>query len=166
MLCPQGKNSGFGRCWSFNFKVGTKEGLANMVTLEFDILPKVTVPDGHPPVPKARLEVSNPSANQQKAKGLFPLTLKTGEIMWVHLDLAKDKQWDSKKPKPKGKSCYVVSILPDDDNITVASFSDTEDEKHAFAAQDTTPQPTGTRSEKSYLNSTRKLLTRHNNQRR
>ena len=63
-----------------------------MVTLEFGTLPKVTVPDGSPPIPKARLEINNPSAKQQKAKGLVPLTLKTREIMWVHPDLAQDKQ--------------------------------------------------------------------------
>ena len=71
--------------------------------------------------------------------------------MWVHPDLAKDKQWDSNKLKQKEKSCNIVSVLPDDDNVTVASLSDSEDEKYAFAAQDATPQPTGTRSGKSYL---------------
>ena len=69
-----------------------KKVIANMVTLEFGTLLKITVPDGHPPVPKARLDISNPSTKQQEAKGLLPLTLKTGEIMWVHLDLTKDKQ--------------------------------------------------------------------------
>jgi len=128
-----------------------KKVTTNMVTLEFGTLPKVTVPNGHAPVPKARLEVSNPSAKQQEAKGLLPLTLKIGKIMWVHPDLAKDEQWDSKNPKPKRKFCNVVSVLPDDDNVTVASLSDSEDEKHAFAAQDTAPQPTGTRFRKSYL---------------
>jgi len=71
--------------------------------------------------------------------------------MRVHPNLGKDKQWDSKKLKPKGKSCNVVSVLPDDDNITVASLSDSENEKHAFTAQYATPQPTGTLSGKSYL---------------
>jgi len=121
-----------------------------MVTLEFGTLPKVTIPDGHAPVPKARLEVSNPSIKQKEAKGLLPLTLKTGKIIWVHPDLAKDKQWDSKKSKPKGKSCNIVFVLPDDDNVMVASLSDSEDEKHAFAVQDVTPQPTGTQSRNSY----------------
>ena len=59
--------------------------------------------------------------------------------MWMHPDLAKDKQWDSRKPKPKGKSCNVISVLPDDDNVTVASLSDSEDEKHAFTMQDVAP---------------------------
>ena len=68
----------------------------------------------------------------------------------MHPDLFKDKQWNSKKPKTKGKSCNVVFVLPDDDNITVTSLSDSKDEKHALAAQDTAPQPTGTRSGKSY----------------
>ena len=69
----------------------------------------------------------------------------------MHPDLTKDKQWDSRKPKPKGKSCNIVSVFPDDDNITIASLSDYEDEKQALAAQDAAPQPKGTRSEKSYL---------------
>ena len=54
--------------------------------------------------------------------------------MWVHPDLAQDKQWDSKKSKSKEKSCNVVSILPDDDNITIASLSDSENERHTFTA--------------------------------
>jgi len=62
------------------------------------------------------------------------MTLKIEKIMWVHPDLVKDEQWDSKKPKLKEKSYNVISILPDDDNITVASLSDSEDEKHALAA--------------------------------
>jgi len=56
--------------------------------------------------------------------------------MSVHLDLTKDKQWDSRKPKPKEKSCNVISVLPDDDNVTIVSLSDSEDEKHALATQD------------------------------
>jgi len=67
------------------------------------------------------------------------MALETEEIMWVYLDLAKDEQWESKIPKLKGKSCNVVSVLPDDDNITVASLSDSEDEKYALVAQDATP---------------------------
>ena len=50
-----------------------KKVTANMVTLEFGTLLKVTVPDGHPLVPKARLEISNPVAKQQEAKGFLPL---------------------------------------------------------------------------------------------
>ena len=73
------------------------------------------------------------------------------KIMWIHPDLVRDEQWDSKKSKSKDKSCNVISILPDDDNITSASLSDSEEEKHACATQDDVPQPTGTRSKKSYL---------------
>ena len=71
--------------------------------------------------------------------------------MWVLLDLVKDKQWALRKPKPKGKSYNVISILPDDDNVIVGSLSDSEDEKHAFVAQNAAPQLIGTRSRKSYL---------------
>ena len=49
--------------------------------------------------------------------------------MWIHPDLAQDKQWDSKKSKSKGKSCNVISILPDDGNVTSASLYDSEGEK-------------------------------------
>ena len=80
-----------------------------MVTLEFSKTPKVTVPDGTFPIPEARLEVKHPSAKTQEIKGLVPLALKTGEIMWIHPDLAQDEQWDSKKSKAKGKSCNVIT---------------------------------------------------------
>ena len=122
-----------------------------MVTLEFDTMPKITVPDGSLPIPKVRLEINDPSAKYQEIKGLVPLKLKTGEIMWIHPDLTQDKQWDSKKSKSKGKSCNVISVLPDDGNVTIASLSDFESERHACTAQTDVPQPTGTRSGKPYL---------------
>ena len=52
-----------------------------MVTLEFGKTLKVTIPDGSFPIPKARLEVKDPSAKNQETKGLVPLTLETGETM-------------------------------------------------------------------------------------
>ena len=99
-----------------------------MVTLEFDKILKVTVPDGTFPIPEARLEVKHPSVKTQESKGHVPLTLKTGEIMWRHPDLAQDEQWDLKKSRSKGKSYNVISILPDDSNLTSASLSDSEGE--------------------------------------
>jgi len=71
--------------------------------------------------------------------------------MWIHPDLVQDKQWDSKKSNSKGKSCNVISILPDDGNLTSASLSDSEGEKPACTTQADVPQPTGTRSGKTYL---------------
>ena len=120
-----------------------KKVTANMVTLEFGKISKVTVPDETFPTPEARLEVKHPLAKTQEIKGLVPLTLETGEIMWTHPDLAQDEQWDSKKFKSKGKSCNVISILPDDGNLTSASLSDSEGEKHACTAQADVPQATG-----------------------
>ena len=64
-----------------------------------------TVQDGVAPDPKARLDVINPMAEVQKAKGLIPMMTKSGEIMWVYSDIIKDEQWESNKPKLKGKSC-------------------------------------------------------------
>ena len=117
-----------------------------MVTLEFGKTPKVTVPDRSFPIPEARLEINDSSAKYQEIKGLVPLTLKTGEIMWIHQDLAQDEQWDSKKSKSKGKSCNVISVLPDDGKLTSASLSDSEGEKHVCTVQTDVPQLTGTRS--------------------
>ena len=116
-----------------------KKVTANMVTLEFSKTPKVTVPDGTYPVPAPWLEVKHPMAKAQDNRSLVPLTLETGEVMWIHPDLVQDVQWDSKKPKSKGKSCNVISILPDDDNLTSASLSDSEGEKHACTTQADAP---------------------------
>ena len=66
-----------------------------MVTLNFGTFPKVTIQDGVAPVPKVRMEVIKPLAKEQEAKGLIPLTTKFEEIMWVHLDIVKDEQWES-----------------------------------------------------------------------
>ena len=63
-----------------------------MVTLNFGTFLKVTVPDGLTPNPKARLEVINPLAKEQEAKGLIPLKIKFGEIMTVYPDIIKDEQ--------------------------------------------------------------------------
>jgi len=59
-----------------------------MVTFEFSKTPKVTVPDGTFPIPEAQLEVKHPSAKTQEIKYLVPFTLETGEVMWIHPDLA------------------------------------------------------------------------------
>ena len=77
--------------------------------------------------------------------------------MWIYPDLAQDKQWDSKKSKSKDKSCNVISALPDDKNVTTSSLSDSESERHACTIQADVPQPTGTRSEKSYLKQYEKI---------
>ena len=61
-----------------------KKVTVNMVTLEFGKTPKVTVPDGTFPIPAPRLEVKHPSVKTQENKGLVPLTLETGKIMWIH----------------------------------------------------------------------------------
>jgi len=79
------------------------------------------------------------------------LTLETWEIMWIHPNLVQDEQWDSKKSKSKGKTCNVISIQPDDGNLTSASLSDSEWEKHACTMQADVPQLKGIRSKKSYL---------------
>jgi len=44
------------------------------------------------PVPKARLDIINSMAKKYEAKGLVPMTIKSGEIMRVHSDIIKDEQ--------------------------------------------------------------------------
>ena len=107
-------------------KTEQKKVTANMVTLEFGSTQKVTVPDGTYPAPAPRLEVRHPPAMTQDNKGLVPLTLETGEVIWIHPDLVQEVQRDSKEPNLKGKSCNVISVLPDDGNLTSASLSDSK----------------------------------------
>ena len=71
--------------------------------------------------------------------------------MWVHPDIVKDEQWETNKPKLKGKSCNAISLVADGDSVTVTSLSDSEREKPALTAQPSTSQPVGTRSGKQYL---------------
>ena len=69
----------------------------------------MTVQDGLVPVPKARLNVINPMAKTQKAKGLIPMTTGSGEILKVHPDIVQDEQLETSKPNLKGKSCSRLS---------------------------------------------------------
>jgi len=79
------------------------------------------------------------------------MTTTPEEIMWVHPNIVKDEQWESNKLKLKDKSCNVISLAADDDAVTAASLSDSEEEKLVLTAQPTAPQPVSTRSEKQYL---------------
>ena len=138
-----------------------------MVTLNFGTFPKMMVQDEVSPGPEARLDVINPMAKVQKAKGLVRMTTKSGEIMWVHLNIVNDEQLESSKPKLKGNSCNAISLATDDDVVTITSFSDSEEEKLPLAAQPaTSTQPVRTRSEKLYLRQYDQTSTRYNTQQR
>ena len=104
-----------------------------MVTLNSGTFSKMTVQYGLVPAPKDRLDVINPMAEKQKAKSLIPMTMKSGEIMWVHLNIVQDEQWETSKPKIKGNSCKVVSLVTDNNSVTVTSLSDSKGEKLALA---------------------------------
>jgi len=69
-----------------------KRVTANMVSLNFGTFPKVIVKNGLTSVPEARLDVINPMAEKQEAKGLVLLTIKFGKIMWVYPDIVKDER--------------------------------------------------------------------------
>jgi len=68
-----------------------KKVTANMVTLNFGTFSKMTVQDSLVPVPKTRLNVINPLAERREAKGLIPMMTRSGEIMWLHLDILQDE---------------------------------------------------------------------------
>ena len=52
----------------------------------------MTVQDDLVPLPKAKLDIINPIAEKQKAKGLISMMIESGEIMWVHPDIVQDEQ--------------------------------------------------------------------------
>ena len=71
--------------------------------------------------------------------------------MWVYPDIVNNEQWDSIRLKLKGKTYNVISLARDDDNVMVASLSDSKEEKFTFAALSITSQSVGIRSSKQYL---------------
>jgi len=71
--------------------------------------------------------------------------------MWIHSHIVKDEQCESSKSKLQGKSCNTVCLTTDDDDVVIASLSDSKEEKLALAAQPAISQPVGTQSAKSYL---------------
>jgi len=78
-----------------------KKVTANMVTLNFRTFPKVTILDGLTPVPKARLKVINPLANEQEVKGLILLTTKSGETCGYNQILLKKSNENQVSPSSK-----------------------------------------------------------------
>ena len=125
--------------------------IANTVTLKSGTFLKVTIQDGVALNPKVRMEVINLISEEQKAKDLVPITIKSGEIMWVQPDIVKNEQWESIKLKIKGTPCNVISLAVDNDIIIMASLNNSKEEKFAFATQPATVQPVDTRSGKQYL---------------
>ena len=108
-----------------------------MVTIDFRTFLTRTVQDGLIPIPKARLDIINLIAGKHESKGLVLMTMKSGEIMWVHPDILKDEQWEYSKSRLKGKSCNVAAY---DDIMTIGSLSDSKEEKLTLAAQPATFQ--------------------------
>ena len=128
-----------------------KKVTTNMMTLNFENFSKVTVQDGLIPVLKGRLEVINPLAKKQEAKGLVPLTTKSREIMWMYRILSMTSNGSKCRPKLKGKTCNVISLAQNDDAVAVASLSDSKEGKFTFVTRPATSQLVGTRSGKQYL---------------
>ena len=75
-----------------------------MVTLNFETFPKMTVQDGL----KARLEVVNPMAEKQKAKGLVLMMTKSGEICGS--TQISSKMSNGSPASPNSKASHVTSF--------------------------------------------------------
>ena len=63
-----------------------------MVSFNFGSFPETTVHDGLTHIPKGEMKVTGPSFAEKEAQGLIPVTLKSGEVMWVHPDIVNDEQ--------------------------------------------------------------------------
>jgi len=74
------------------------------------------------------MKVTN-SLAEKEAKGLIPLTTKSEKIMWMHSDIANDKQWDSSQ----GQILQCHLPFTEDNNATITSLSNSEEEKFALA---------------------------------
>jgi len=71
------------------------------VALKFGTFSKMMVQDGLVLIPKEKLDVINPMTKKQKAKGLIPMTIEYGEIMWIHLVLCKMSSGRPSSPSSK-----------------------------------------------------------------
>ena len=126
-----------------------------MVTVEFGQgFPKVPVPCGVVPVPRAEMRIINSDPYQQEKKGMVQYATPSSQSIWVHPDLLEDEQWTSvtsKRSKGKGKACHAVSAALEDEGAETASLTDYDEEGATLATQ-TEPIPiSGTRTGKDYL---------------
>ena len=62
-------------------KLEQNKVIVNMVNLNFETFPKMTVQDGLTPVPKARFDIVNLIAEKQQATSLILMMIKFEEIM-------------------------------------------------------------------------------------
>ena len=99
MLYFEGQNPGTDGCWGTDPEVGTEKVSANMVSLQFGDMPETTVQDGTVLIPVAEMRVTSSFSELGQAKGLVPMTLPSGEVMWVHQDLGADMQQPSSRSK-------------------------------------------------------------------
>ena len=98
------------------------------------------------------MKVNDPTSEEKRSKGLIPVTFKSGEIMRVHPDVINDEQWESTRPKRKGKSCNMISFaLNEDANVPTNFLTDSDEEQIVLVVQPTEAPPVGTRSGKTYL---------------
>jgi len=135
-----------------SLKSEQKKVTTNMVSFNFGSFSEMTIQDGLTPMPKGKIKVTGPSSAEKESRGLIPVTLKSGEVMWIHLDIINGEQWETKQPRCKGKTCNMISFsLGDDDGASTKLLTDSEEEQIVLTAQPAAVEPTGTQSRKTYL---------------
>ena len=115
-----------------------------MISLKFGDMPEVKVQDGLASIPKGEMKVVSITGSQ-KDKGLVPMTIQSGEIIWVHPDILDDQQWTKVNKKGKGKSCNVIFVSKEDDVTLIATLTDSgEEEQVVLSTQSVATPPLGT----------------------
>ena len=98
----------------------------------------------------------NMHPHHQQEKGLVPVPMPQGEIMWVHPDLMEDQQWTTvtnrkSKGKTKGSSCNVVCASSRETETDILSITDSEEETIVLVVELKQSLVAETRSDQSYL---------------
>jgi len=97
-------------------------------------------PSGVVPIPKGELRMINIDPHHQQEKGLVPIPIPQGEVMWVHPDLVDGQQWTTvtsrrSKGKAKASSCNVVCVSSREAETDVPLLTDSEEETIVLAAE-------------------------------
>jgi len=98
----------------------------------------------------------NIDPHHQQEKGLIPVLIPQGEVMWVHPDLVDGQQWTTvtnrrSKGKAKASSCNVVCASSREAKIDVPPLTDSEEETIVLTVEPN-QLVAKTRSGQSYLN--------------
>ena len=109
----------------------------NMIAVQFGDFPPVAAADGVVSIHKGEMYLKNTDLYSQKDRGLVPLTIPKGEIMWVHPNLVEDWQRTKttfKKKGGKAKSSNMISPSVNENDDHLKPLTDSEEERIVLAA--------------------------------